>query len=398
MNTYRIEEPAPAPRSGFALWALGFRPFYLGGALFGAAALLVWLAAFAGHPLPGVSGYLPGVFWHVHEMIFGFGAAIVVGFLLTAVRAWTAVTPAQGKSLAALWLLWLAGRVALAHAPAAAAVPIDSLFLPVCALLVARVLLRAKNRHNLFLPVALALFGALNVAFHLAMLNGRADWALHSAYLAVGMLVLFITIIGGRIIPNFTANAVPGYAFKRWNTVERAVMPLSALAFVLDATLGSGAWVALAAGAAACAQAARLAGWKPWRVGNRPILAILHMAYAWIPLGFALLALAASGLVAHTLAIHAFTAGAVGGAIMAMITRTARGHTGRPLVAGRIEIACYALIVLAALIRVFGPWLAPQWLVFWIEASGACWVLAFAAYCWRYAGWLIAPRVDGKPG
>ncbi|SDC80038.1 NnrS family protein [Paraburkholderia lycopersici] len=398
MNVYRIEEPAPRARGGFALWALGFRPFYLGGALFGAAALLAWMAAYAGHPLPGFSSYLPGMFWHVHEMIFGFGAAIVVGFLLTAVRAWTSVTPAQGKSLAALWLLWLAGRIAVAYGSPAVAAVVDSLFLPVSALALLRVLLRAKNSHNIFLPLALGLLAALNVAFHLSMLFARAPWALHSAYLAVGMLVLFITIIGGRIIPSFTANALPGYASRRWSAVERAVMPLSALAFVLDAALGSGVLAAAAALAAACAQGARLWGWRSWQVGNRPILSILHIAYAWIPVGFVLLALAALGLVAHTLAMHAFTVGAIGGAIMAMITRTARGHTGRKLVAGRFDIAGYALLVTAALIRVLGPWLAPQWLMFWIEASGACWVLAFAAYCYRYAGWLITPRVDGKEG
>jgi uncharacterized protein involved in response to NO len=398
MNVYRIEEPAPRSRSGFALWALGFRPFYLGGAIFGGAALLAWMAAFSGHPLPGLSSYLPGVFWHVHEMIFGFGAAIVAGFLLTAVRAWTSITPAQGKSLAALWLLWLAGRVAVAYGTPAVAAVVDSLFLPVCALVLLRVLIHAKNRHNIFLPVALGLLAALNVVFHLSMLHARADWALSSAYLAVGMLVLFITIIGGRIIPSFTANAVPGYAFVRWDAVERVVLPFSALAFVLDAALGSGVLVAAAACAAACAQGARLWGWKPWRVGYRPILSILHVAYAWIPVGFMLLALSALGLVAHTLAIHAFTVGAIGCAIMAMITRTARGHTGRKLVAGGVEIACYALLVLAALIRVLGPWLAPQWLTFWINASGACWALAFAVYCYRYAGWLVTPRADGKEG
>ena len=398
MNVYRIEEPTPRSRGGFALWALGFRPFYLGGALFGGAALLVWLAAWSGHPLPGLSSYLPGMFWHVHEMIFGFGAAIVAGFLLTAVRAWTSITPAQGKSLTALWLLWLAGRLAVAYGPPAVAAVVDSLFLPVCALVLLRVLVHASNRHNIFLPIALGLLAALNVAFHLSMLNARADWALHSAYLAVGMLVLFITIIGGRVIPSFTANAVPGYAFRRWDAVERAVLPLGALAFVLDATLGPGVLVAAAACAAACAQGARLLGWQPWRVGNRPILTILHVAYAWIPVGFVLLALSALGLVAHTLAIHAFTVGAIGCAIMAMITRTARGHTGRKLVAGGIEIACYGLLVLAALIRVFGPWFVPQWVTFWIDASGGCWAVAFAAYCCRYAGWLMAPRADGKEG
>ncbi len=398
MNPIRITEPYPDGRHGFALWALGFRPFYLGGALFGSAAMLAWLAALHGQPVPGIASSLPGVLWHVHEMIFGFAAAIVVGFLLTAVRAWTTVTPAQGGSLAALWLLWLAGRVAVAYGSAAVATTVDVAFLPVCALVLLRALAHAKNRHNVFLPIALGLLAALNLLFHLSVASGHADWALHSAYLAVGLLVLFVTIIGGRIIPSFTTNAIPGFEILSLPRVEAAVMPLTTLAFVLDSAGAPHVTIAAAAVAAALVHGLRLWGWRSWRIGNRPILAILHLAYAWIPLGCLLLALAAVGLVDHSLAIHAFTVGTIGCAIVAMITRTARGHTGRPLVAGPAEIACYALLVLAALTRVFVPWVAPQWASMAIDVSGGCWIAAFVVYCVRYTGWLIAPRVDGKEG
>ncbi|MCG5072587.1 NnrS family protein [Paraburkholderia tagetis] len=398
MNLYQTGEPPARARRGFALWALGFRPFYLGGALFGTAAMLAWVAELDGHPLPNLHPYLPGMLWHVHEMIFGFAAAIVAGFLLTAVRAWTSVTPAQGKSLAALWLLWLAGRVAVGYAPPAVAMVVDVAFLPVCALVLLRVLVHAKNRHNVFLPVALGLLALTNLVFHLAAITEHPNWALHSAYVAVGLLVMFVTVIGGRIIPSFTVNAVPGFAFRRWRFVEAVVVPLTALAFVLDGFGAPGPAIAVAAALAACAQGLRLFGWRSWRVGNRPILTILHIAYAWIPLGFMLLALAAMGVVGHSLAIHAFTVGAVGCAIVAMITRTARGHTGRPLVAGRAEIACYGLLVLAAIVRVLVPALWPQQTLMAIDISGACWILAFAVYCGRYAGWLWSPRLDGKEG
>lgn len=398
MNLYQIGEPPARAGRGFALWALGFRPFYLGGALFGTAAMLAWLAELDGHPLPRLHPYLPGTLWHAHEMIFGFAAAIVAGFLLTAVRAWTSVTPAQGRSLAALWLLWLAGRAAVGYAPPAIAMIVDVAFLPVCALVLLRVLVHAKNRHNIFLPVALGLLALTNIVFHLAAIMGRPDWALRCAYVAVGLLVLFVTVIGGRIIPSFTVNAVPGFTYRRWRFVEAAVLPLTALAFVLDGFGAPGPVLAIAAALAACAQGLRLYGWRSWRVGNRPILAILHVAYAWIPLGFAMLALAALGFVAHSLAIHAFTVGAVGCAIVAMITRTARGHTGRPLVAGRAEMASYGLLVLAALMRVLVPVLWPQQTLVAIDVSGACWVVAFVVYCGRYAGWLWSPRLDGKEG
>jgi uncharacterized protein involved in response to NO len=398
MRLQRIDEAPAAPPSGFALWALGFRPFYLGGALFAVAAMLAWLAELDGHPLPALHPYLPGMLWHVHEMIFGFGAAIVTGFLLTAVRAWTTVTPAEGKSLAALWTLWLAGRIALGYASAPIAFVLDFAFLPVSALVLLRVLVHSKNRHNIFLPIALGLLAISNLVFHLAAANGRADIALRSAYVAVGLLVLFVTIIGGRIIPSFTTNAVPGHQVRKWRFVESSIMGLTLLTFLLDGFGVSGVVLAAAALVTAVDQAMRVIGWYPWRIGNRPILTILHIAYAWIPFGFFMLALAALGVVAHSLAIHTFTVGAVGGAIMAMITRTARGHTGRALVAGPVDIVCYALIVVAALIRVLVPALAPGQTVIAIDVSAACWILAFACYFARYAGWLATPRVDGKPG
>jgi uncharacterized protein involved in response to NO len=212
------------------------------------------------------------------------------------------------------------------------------------------------------------------------------------------MLVLFVTIIGGRVIPSFTANAVPGFSAKRWRFIEAAVIPATLLAFGLDALGAPWAAIVAASAAAAAVHGLRLGGWRSWRVGNRPILAILHIAYAGIPLGFVMLALAALGAASHSVAIHMFTTGVIGTAIIAMITRTARGHTGRALVAGRVELACYGLFILATLMRVLGPWLAPQFSMDWIYASGLCWAAALVLYCIRYAAWLLLARADGKPG
>jgi uncharacterized protein involved in response to NO len=397
-SAIKIESDRVNSSPRIALWALGFRPFYLGGALFGSLAMLLWLGALAGWPVLDSTSYMSGTLWHVHEMIFGFGAAIVAGFLLTAVRAWTSTNPAHGAGLAALWLLWLAGRILMWRGVGPLGAIVDVAFLPVVALVLLRVLLKAKNRHNVFLPLALGLLALLNALFHVWASHGHGDWALRSAWLAVGMLVLFVTIIGGRIIPSFTANAVPGLSAKRWRFVEATVMPATLLAFLLDALGAPSALIVAASIAAAAVQGLRLGGWRSWRVGNRPILLILHIAYAGIPAGFVMLALAALGVAPHSLAIHTFTVGAVGCAIIAMITRTARGHTGRELVAGRAELACYGLIVLAALIRVLGPWLAPQLTMTWIYASGLCWATALVLYCIRYAAWLFLSRADGKPG
>ncbi|MBJ9696820.1 NnrS family protein [Burkholderia cenocepacia] len=377
---------------------LGFRPFYLGGALFGVLAILVWLGALHGIVPAGRMTSLNGILWHAHEMIFGFAAAIVAGFLLTAVRAWTSLETPSGAPLALLWLLWLAGRITVGFGPEPLAAIVDSAFLPVLMIVLLRVLIPARNRHNIFVPVVLGMLGLLDILFHAWVLQGRADLALRSADAAVGLLVTLVAIIAGRVTPMFTANAVPGYACRRWRAIEALAVPLPLLAFALDA-LGASAWlVGSAAGATAVVHGIRLAGWRSWKVGRRPILAILHAAYAWVPLGFGLLMLSAVGWVPHSLALHALTVGVLGGAIIAMITRTALGHTGRTLVAGSTEIACYCLVITAAILRVFGPLLASDWSAGWVDAAGLCWCVAFALYARQYWAWLTRPRIDGKAG
>ncbi|WP_321793901.1 NnrS family protein [Caballeronia sp. J97] len=392
---------SPKQQQRFALFNLGFRPFYLCGAAFGALALTVWLLVLSGVPVSG--GYLlraDPIGWHAHEMVFGFAAAIVVGFLLTAVRAWTGRDTAKGATLASLALLWLAGRVLVWSGPALPAAIVDSAFLPVAALLLLRVLVAAGNRRNYFVGVVLLAFGALNVAFHGFTIDARPDFSMRAVYASAGIVVLLVSVIGGRVIPMFTANAIPGFVARRWRFVELTIAPLTLAAFCADAFALDRAIVAPLALLACGVHLARMVGWRSHAVRGQPILAILHLAYAWLPLGFALLALSAIGWtrVPHSLAIHAFAVGAIGGAIIAMITRTARGHTGRPLIADKRDVACYALVMAAGALRVLGPLVAPSWHSTWIFAAGACWVLAFALYVVAYAAPLFRPREDGKPG
>ncbi|AOK46556.1 NnrS family protein [Burkholderia sp. MSMB617WGS] len=387
-------QPSRQP-TGLPVLRLGFRPFYLGGAYFGIVSIALWLASLHGFPVAGRSPAMSGLAWHVHEMVFGFSAAIVVGFLLTAIRAWTSRDTPHGAQLAALWLLWAAGRLLVWAGPEPLAAAVDSAFLPITALILLRVLLAARNHRNVFLTVALFLLGALNALFHWWAAHGRLDLALQAAYSAIGLVLLFVVVIAGRIVPTFTMNAIPGFAVKRWKFVETLAAPVTVLALCADAIALPGALVAAVAFAAAALHATRIVGWRSWRVGARPILWILHVAYAWVPLGFAMLAL---DVAPHSLAIHALTVGVIGCAIVAMITRTALGHTGRPLRAGPNEIACYWLLIAATLVRVFGPWVAPDMTSVWIDAAGACWVAAFAVYAMRYTGYLTSPRIDGKAG
>ncbi|SAL59928.1 NnrS family protein [Caballeronia peredens] len=395
----RVTTPKPTPR--FALFDLGFRPFYLCGAAFGALALSVWLLVLAGVPLAG--GYLlraNPIGWHAHEMVFGFAAAIIAGFLLTAVRAWTGRDTARGATLAALAVLWLAGRVLVWSGPALPAALVDGAFLPVAAWLLLRVLVQAGNRRNYFVTAVLLAFGALNAAFHGFSIDARPDLAMRAVYASAGIVVLLVGVIGGRVIPMFTANAIPGFVARRWRIVEWSVAPFTLAAFIADAFASTSTLVAGLALLAGSAHLARMIGWRSYAVRGRPILAVLHLAYAWLPAGFALLALAAldAPRVTHSLAMHAFGAGAIGGAIIAMITRTARGHTGRPLVADKRDIACYGLVMAAGALRVLGPLALPSSHAAWIFTAGLCWALAFALYVAAYAAPLFRPRDDGKPG
>jgi len=210
--------------------------------------------------------------------------------------------------------------------------------------------------------------------------------------------VMFITVISGRVVPMFTTNAIPGFRMTHWKVIETLAMPVVILTFVADAANAAPPLIVVCACAAAAVHGIRMAGWYSWRVGPRPILWILHVAYAWIPIGFALLALAAAGTIPHSLAIHALTTGAIGCAIIGMITRTALGHTGRLLVAGRTEIVSYWMMIATAIVRVFGPWLAGSATALWIDIAAVCWSTALIVYLIKYVPYLTASRIDGKAG
>ena len=378
-----------------ALWNLGFRPFYLAAALFAALSVPLWALQATGW-LP--FAYVRSAQAHGSEMVFGYTLAVVAGFLFTAVRNWTGAPTPQGAPLAGLVALWLAGRVLAASPYDVAAAVVDVAFPLGVAVGIARPLVRAGNRRNYFFVALLVLLAAIVLVIHLSAL-GVVSWPQRAA-LQVGLDVILIvmTVMGGRVIPMFTRNGVPGTQPRRWTAVERvalAGLPLLALA---DAVAAPPAVVAALCVILFVAHAARWAGWQPWRTLRAPLVWILHAAYAWIVLHFLLRALATAGLVPESPALHALTAGGIGGLTLGMMTRTARGHTGRPLVADRADIAMFGLVSVAAALRVIGVLAAPQAYVVWIAASAACWSAAFALYVVAYAPYLASPRVDGKPG
>lgn len=398
MALLKINEPVPANGASVsALWALGFRPFYLLAAAFACLAIPLWVVSLSG----GVVLALPSVLWHAHEMIFGFVAAVIVGFLYTAGRNWTGLPTPSGMLLAALAVLWLAGRVALLISHGAVAALIDVLFLPVAATLLGRVLVRAGNRRNYFVLVILGALALANVLFHLARLQFMGLDALTPLHFALGLIVLLETVMGGRVIPMFTENGVRMATGKPVLLIQPAWLNRSAIAATGVALLlwvaGVGAWAAPVSLLAGGLQLARTLHWKPWLTLKIPLLWVLHAGHLWIPIGLLLLAAAQLDWLPRSAPVHAFGIGATGGLIIGMITRTALGHTGRMLIASPLETAAYALISGAALARVATLVLLPAAAGAGIHLAASLWTLGFGLYLFRYAPFLMRPRADGKP-
>lgn len=400
MSLLSIEEPH-APGQGKAtllhhpLLRLGFRPFYLLAAAFAAISVPLWVARYF-----GMAVFLPRVDlnWHMHEMVYGFAVAVIVGFMFTAGRNWTGLwTPRRGH-LALLAGVWIAGRLAMLLAPAPAAAVIDLLFLPLAAYPMYRVLQRSGNKRNLFLVGLLGLLTVVNLAFHASVLGWLPISPIAPIHAAILVIVMIESVMGGRVIPGFTSNALPGVKPVVDGKRDRITLTLTALAAVAWIVQLPGPLLAALAFAAACAQLTRLAGWKPHVTLGKPLLWILHLSFAWIPAGFILLSLAAMNLVSSSAAFHVLTVGSMAGLIIGMITRTALGHTGRPLNAGRSELIMYLLIQAGVIARFMASAGAFELRSPMLLVAAACWSIAFVLYVAVYGPYLLRPRIDGREG
>lgn len=392
-----IEEPERrvATPGGFALWQLGFRPFYLLASVFAALSVALWAAQFAGwlgRP------YLRGAIWHAHEMLFGFAVAVVVGFLFTAGRNWSNRPTPTGGLLAAFAVLWVAGRVLVLTPYGWAAAIVNAAFPMAAAVALAVPFWASRNQRNYFFIALLVLLGAANLATHLSQLGLVALPGWLGIQLALDVVLFMMAVMGGRVIPMFTNNGVPGAGAVREARVEKAALGSVLVLMALDLMPAPGWVMAAAALAAGTAHGIRLVLWKPWRTLHTPLVWVLHAAYLWIPLHLLLRAAAQWGLVIPSIATHALTAGAMGGLIIGMMTRTARGHTARPLRAGRADVACYVLVLLAAVVRVGVPLVAPQAWLHGIVGSAMLWSAGFGLYALCYWPVLSRQRLDGKPG
>jgi uncharacterized protein involved in response to NO len=404
MNPERAAPGIGGVARPFGLWAGAFRPFFLGLAIYGALVIPWWTGVWLG-ALPAPGWLLP-VWWHGHEMIFGFVAAAIAGFLLTASPVWSGGPALVGAPLAALVGLWVAGRLAFALSgalPAWGVAAVDVAFLPAVALTVVRTLWGSGQRRNYGVAGIVGALALANAAMHaeaLGLASGVAPLALRFASDGVVVLIL---VIGGRITPAFTQNA-----FRRDGRDETVRSPPGLTALVVGAA-GALAVVSLVAPrtpltgvlaiVAGLAAAVRLAGWKTWHTRGDPLLWSLHAGSAWVSLG--LLLVGASDLGAPLPAsagIHALTAGAMGATILAVITRVGIGHTGRPLRLPSGVVGCYLLVHGSALVRVAATFAAADAQYPLLGVSGAAWSAAFALFALRYWAVLTGPRPDGRPG
>lgn len=386
------------------LWRLAFRPFFLLGAAFSLLAILIWGAFWHGTVLLQPHG---GMFWwHQHEMLFGFVAAIVVGFLLTAAHNWTGQRGLHGAPLLALAGLWLLGRLLMASPlglSSWALMVIDVAFLPLATVALAWPIIRVRQWRNLIFVPMLALLALANGVMHRALVLGDSGLLRSASYLAVLLIVLLMVVLGGRVIPFFTSRRLQRPATRRpaWLEVialgSVAAMVLAQLVSLADVLLPATGW-ALLAFIAALANTLRLLGWEGWRSWREPLLWGLHLSYAFICIGLLMWGLAALGSVATSLAVHAFTVGGMAIMILAMMSRVSLGHTGRAIVTlPGIGIALF-LLVSAAILRALLPTLWPQASHWALSLASVFWCLAFGLYLCRYAHVLLMRRIDGTEG
>ncbi|CAB0151473.1 hypothetical protein PSI9734_01860 [Pseudidiomarina piscicola] len=389
------------------MWPLlrqAFRPMFLLGATFSALAMMLWLWVLSGSvQLPVFADVM---FWHSHEMIFGFVAAIIVGFLLTAVQNWTGMRATHGKTLGILTAIWLLGRISLlfgAHLPPIVPIALDLAFLPMAAILMAIPLISVKQQRNLFFVPVLLLLTLCNALMYYGRMTGRFEWQQVGSQNAVLLITLLMAIVGGRVLPMFTANGTMTQKVQPIAWLDRLCLGSLWLIFALQITQLSG-WMpdmvmAVLYGFAALLLAIRCARWKIWITFRVPLLWSFHVAYWFLPIGLGLFAWHhATGGVSVSTATHALTAGAMGNMILSMLARVSLGHSGRPLEPKKIMSVAFLLLILAALLRVFAAWIWPEATYQWYLYAGAAWVLAYLIYVVVYLPILTLPRADGRPG
>jgi len=386
------------------LFRLGFRPFFFSGALFSVIALVLWILILKGvAPLqPFGSGY----WWHIHEMVFGFACAIVAGFLLTAVKNWTGSRGIYGIKLIMLFTVWLTGRLVMLFPELLGnnlSSLIDLSFIPLTTFFVAQPIIKVKQYRNLFFIPLLTLFTLANLEMHLAIYYPNSVSVTISGYSSVMLIIFLMSVMAGRVLPMFTANGTGTQKvmpIKSLEIVTNGSLALAMFSLVLQPLIGFNKTVfAIILIIAAIAQAMRWFRLRPWITLGVPLLWSFHFAILFVWFGLLILGLSYLQVeVAVNHVWHLLTIGGIGGIILAMISRVSLGHTGRSLEPPKVMSLAFFMISLAALIRVFGPLLAPEKTLIFYDISAFCWIIAFGAFVIKYGPMLWSARADNHPG
>jgi uncharacterized protein involved in response to NO len=387
-----IPVPQLRPRDGWALLSSGFRPFFLLGSVYAGLAILVWLPVFTGE-LTLTTAFAPRD-WHVHEMLYGYLPAVITGFLFTAIPNWTGRLPVQGTPLLGLVVLWLAGRVCVTFSAETgwlAAMLVDASFLLLVAAAAAREIIAGRKWNNLNVVVLVLLLLAGNVAFHLeAHFHGAADTGTR---IGIAVVVMLISLIGGRIIPSFTRNWLarenPGRLPAPFGRFDKVVVATSALVLLFWVVWPSGAVAGDALGLAGVLHLVRLGRWAGDRTWRERLVLILHIGYAFLPIGFLLNAASAFGLVAPSAGIHAWMAGAAGIMTLAVMSRATLGHTGQQLAASASTQAIYAAAIIAVVARICAA-VEPVHSVPLLHLAAFAWAAAFIGFAIAFGPVLIS--------
>ena len=381
-------------KTGPAIFSYGFRPFFLGGAIWAVLAMLLWIFSLTiGLSVGGAYGALN---WHAHEMVFGFSSAVIAGFLLTAVPNWTGRLPVSGMPLAFLFGAWFAGRLVFLNPDITniyVAVTIESLFLPLLLFICAREIVAGRQWKNLKVLIAVAVVTLANLTFHYLALSG-GDVAMANR-IGVSAYVLLIMLIGGRIIPSFTRNWLNKAGLTQFptsfNRYDGLCIIVGAVTCVAWVAMPESTVTAILAIITAVLHTIRLYRWRGWSVAREKLLLVLHIAYAFVPLGYIAIACSALGHLNPFSALHIMTVGVIGCMMLAVMTRATRGHTGRPLTATLTTQIAYLCIILAALTRPFAE-MMPNFFHTFLAGSALLWMLAFGLYVLEYGPMLSRKR------
>ena len=388
--------------SKFALFNLGFRPFFLGAGLFAVISMLLWVFIYSLNFQSSLKTLSP-MSWHAHEMIFGYGFAVIAGFLLTAVRNWTGRQTLNGPMLLSLFLLWILVRI-LAFTEAAIAFEImvlaDCLFMLLLTIAVTHPIIKTKLWSHLALVSKIVLLFSCNILFYLGALEIVPEgerWGLYSGFY---ILLSLVIMMGRRLIPFFIQSAVAGpVKLSNWRWLDLSSLVLFVAFFISDVFFYEKIVTAVLSGILFGLYAIRMTGWYTSEIWKTPLLWVLYLAYGWIVIGFGLKVAEVLFSISPFLSIHAFAIGAISVMTLGMMARVSLGHTGREIMKPPTGLYwVFSILLLVAVFRVIFPLIAPDKYMLWIALSQISWIISFSIFLFLYLPMLASPRIDGEPG